>query len=204
MGFTKEEEGLRLLMGQVTREGLGRIRLLNGKSQVNSAKEGGAYFALIMLICFLGYQDYNRGNQIEQQKHQIADVTKKLAEMPQNGTLEQQANCAKRADFVFKDGGWKPEDMATNINHYNPQMNRCFVEIDNRDVHTAKGELIVGKNLFDAFEGRQYGGYAWISQKDKKYWEVKPMECWVLSKGGEKQECSSDDEFDKLAKQYLQ
>lgn len=174
------------------------------REQGFTAFVGTIIFLLVALLCFLWFQKYKADILIAGERTEIAELKRKVAEAPQNGTIDQQAACSKQADLVLKDGGWKPENMALNTNHYNPKMNQCFVEIDSTDAASIKGKVSNSKVLSDAFENKVYGSYVWISQEGKKYWEVKPMECWVLSKSGEKQRCESDDEFNELAKQYLQ
>jgi hypothetical protein len=60
------------------------------------------------------------------------------------------------------------------------------------------------KNLSDAFEGKVYGSYVWVNTQHKKFWEVDPMECYVVSPTGERKECKSSDEYDSLSSAYLE
>lgn len=112
-------------------------------------------------------------------------------------TLEEQEKCAKQAHEVFKLGGWDKKLTTDFSNHYNVQLNRCFVEIDNDEYPWTH------RIFSDAFEGGVYAAYSWRVDENKKYWEVPPIECWVNDASGKKQQCKSNEEFDALLKPYL-
>jgi hypothetical protein len=65
-----------------------------------------------------------------------------------------------------------------------------------------KGRIWQNKDLFDAYELKNYVSFAWLSDPVKKYWEVKPVECHVDMASGEKKICQSADEFDELVKTW--
>lgn len=46
------------------------------------------------------------------------------------------------------------------------------------------------RNVFDAFEGKEYGAFAWHPEEDKKYWQVPRFECEVTLLSGEKKSSS--------------
>ena len=98
--------------------------------------------------------------------------------------------------------GFKPNNMASFVNHYNAKLNTCFVQVDSMDISNPK-VIWTHRVVSDAFEGKSYGQYDWHTEKDKKYWDVPPFHCSVVSLGGEEQTCTSDDEFKNLVKVYM-
>jgi hypothetical protein len=59
------------------------------------------------------------------------------------------------------------------------------------------------KTLGDAYERKVFGEYAWVSDKHKKAWEVRPIQCHVIMPSGENKVCASGDEFDALSATYM-
>jgi hypothetical protein len=107
--------------------------------------------------------------------------------------------------LVFERRGlvsYKPKDMAGYENHYNAKLNKCFILTQSTSTNFAP-TIWTYKSLFDAFEGKSYGEYAWHTVKNKKFWEVPPFQCKVLLQSGEEQICKSDEEFQELTKSYM-
>jgi len=100
-----------------------------------------------------------------------------------------------------KNAGYQPQDLSGYENHYNLKMNKCFVIIQSSKID-ASG-IFVYKTLSDAFEGKSYAEYAWLNNKGKKYWEVKPFVCTVKLPSGNEKNCNSSDEFEELIKVYM-
>ena len=119
-------------------------------------------------------------------------------------TLDKQAMCSAQATKAFADMGYPKDAIAGYQNHYNARLNKCFIEVSNTDPKVSPGTIWTYRFVFDAFEGKQYGTYSWHTEKDKKYWEVKPFECEVVLPSGEKQFCNSDDEFTQLIRVYME
>jgi hypothetical protein len=119
---------------------------------------------------------------------------------PQNRALveyEMQRKCSADAKsfFDYIEGSSPSKGTDELSNHYNGKLNRCFALITHgitnvNDIYT--------KTLFDAVERKQYASYAWASRKDKKYWEVPPLECKTLDA-----QCSSEEQFDAWVKPYM-
>ncbi len=99
--------------------------------------------------------------------------------------------------------GYKPKHLAGYENHYNTKLNECFIMVQNTDA-TYAPTIWTHKSLFDAYEGKTYGEYSWHTVKNKKYWEVPPFMCRVVSPSGADQFCKSDDEFQELIKIYME
>jgi hypothetical protein len=119
-------------------------------------------------------------------------------------TLDQQAKCADQARRAFADLGYGRKVMAGYQSHYDTRLNKCFIEVSNTDTQVSPGTIWTFRSVQDAFEGKQYGTYAWHTEKDKKYWEVAPFECEVLLPSGEQQFCTSDREFTMLIGIYME
>lgn len=121
---------------------------------------------------------------------------------PQVASMEQQSQCAKQATTAFKQSGWSTSKLADATNHYNARLGKCFVEITDTTIengHPSHSDIVS-----DAFEGKVYGSYEWINVTNKQFWEVPPTECEVIMPSGETKYCKSSDEFEELARVYMQ
>jgi hypothetical protein len=107
--------------------------------------------------------------------------------------LEEQAQCAAQAHEAFKLYGWEKEPGASFVNHYNEKLNKCFVEIASLGPSSGTSKVVI-----DAYEGTDYGDYFWVPAKDKKWWEVPPIQCLVKLPSGERKVCTSSAEFSAL------
>lgn len=119
-------------------------------------------------------------------------------------TLDQQAKCAARARKDFDDWSYSVKEGADFVSHYNPNLDRCFVQFQHTVGAAQANPLWFYRELFDAFEGKMYAKYAWKTEKDKKYWDVPPAWCEVTFPNGSKQTCHSDDEFMEMVKVYME
>ncbi len=98
--------------------------------------------------------------------------------------------------------GKQDSPMADYWSHYDPRRQRCFSLITTTTL--GNGSSLTTKLLTDAFDGKDYAGYSWASDKVKKYWEVPPMECYWLDEAAKKVVCKSSDEFNEGVKQYME
>jgi hypothetical protein len=151
-----------------------------------------AAFGILSLIL------YSQAAALREQRRQLQELNAKLESKSKTTSLELQAECAKQAHEAFKLNGWEGNQWASFTNHYNEKLNKCFVEIENTDTKTSPGKIGVTNTVSDAFEGKVYGQYIWISEKNKQYFEVPPFQCEVTLTSGEKKICRSSDEFDAL------
>jgi hypothetical protein len=119
----------------------------------------------------------------------------------QQASRDLQEKCSKQAQIFF-DRSLKKKQMASFINHYNVKLNRCFIQTE-QYVPQQNGAMIY-KAVTDAYEGKDFASYIWRSDKEKKYWEVAPIECKVTLPSGDEKICASSDEFDELVKTYMQ
>ena len=137
--------------------------------------------------------------KIAQLEKQNKELAAKLESASKSGILDLQEKCAKQARELFKSDGWEKEKMASFTNHYNQRLNKCFVQVESTHDGTWTSTFVA-----DAFEGKGYGQYYWESVRGKKYWEVPPFRCKVMSLGGEETDCHSDEEFKTAMKQYME
>jgi hypothetical protein len=155
---------------------------------------------LAIAVCVLGFMVHSLNVTVNtlKQPQKSADST------PTVPSIELQSRCAKQAEEVFKSGGWSRKSFADYISHFNVKLGRCFVEIS--DTTADKATASSSRSLSDAFEGKEYGSYVWVNvlSQHKKYWEVAPTECKVTMPSGEEKTCQSIEEFDTLAKAYME
>ena len=158
-----------------------------------------AIVLLIIAVTAIGIFAYYQFNLLQELKARLEQPVSTTA------NLDLQQRCARQAREEFTYEGWDKQPMASFANHYNSDLNKCFLEIENTSQSNTTLDVInISKTLSDAFEGKAFAQYMWQSQKGKKYWEVPPFICTVtLPSGGEKI-CHSSDEFDELIKVYMQ
>ena len=164
----------------------------------------GISLLLLAVVVVLGVYAYRQTGIITAQQGQLATLTSRAStadDRARPASLDLQAKCAEQARKAFVQSGFKATDGAGYENHYNTKLNKCFVDVQNTSTQAAT--VWTYRNVYDAFEGKPYGTYAWRTVGDKKYWEVAPVICEVTSPTGEKQLCHSDKEFAKLIKVYM-
>lgn len=164
----------------------------------------GLSLLLLAVVVALGVVAYRQSETIATQQDQLAALASRASaadERARSASLDFQAKCAEQARKAFLQSGFKPTDGADYENHYSTKLNKCFVHVQNTTTHATT--FWIHRNVYDAFEGKPYGTYAWHTVGEKKYWEVAPVICEVISPTGDKQVCHSDDEFTKLVKVYL-
>ena len=160
---------------------------------------------LLLVVCVgLGLLSYWQATDLRQQRERVRQLSLGQESMSKTIALDLQGKCANQAREEFKLYGWNAHEMAGVSNHYNPKLGKCLMLIEDMDAKTVRGQVTTSKTLSDAFEGKVYASYIWSTQKDKKYWEVPPLECKVTPLSGEEQTCHSDAEFDALIKQYME
>lgn len=159
---------------------------------------------LLIAVGFLGMLAYSQDNTIREQKLSLQDLTAKLQASSTKASLDLQEKCARQARAEFKESGWEKEAMASFINHYDDELNKCFLLVTNTSPSASTpGQFLTNAILTDAFESKAFGMFMTESQKDKKYWEVKPFMCYVVAPSGEQQKCESRGEFDGMIQRYI-
>jgi hypothetical protein len=79
--------------------------------------------------------------------------------------------------------------------HYFTKTGKCLVLVETSD-------MLAG--AISTTEGRPYATYVWMSQKDKKYWEVPPTACELSPSLREKKQCKTREEFDAFVAGYME
>jgi hypothetical protein len=159
---------------------------------------------LVLAVAVLCSFAYSQNAGLQQQQKEVKQLQAKLDAISKTAPIELREKCARQAREEFKLYGWDKEAMAGVLNHYDLKLDKCFMMIQSADAKSVRGTIITSKNLYDAFEGKEYGSYIWSTQKDKKYWEVPPLACKVTLPSGQEKVCHSSDEFDELVKQYME
>src|SRR5262249_10264235 len=112
--------------------------------------------------------------------------------------MKLDAECAKQALRTFNQAKADSPEYAnsTYANHYSRKHKKCFVCIDWSG--TLAGVAAWGTILEDAYEHKVYGRYQVRNRDNKKFWEVRPDDCWLAPDGEliNGRACSSDAEFD--------
>jgi hypothetical protein len=162
------------------------------------------FLLLLAAVAALGLLAYRQNDIIAAQQGQLAVLASRASAADvraKSASLELQAKCAEQARKAFAESGFKPTDGAIFENHYSAKLNKCFVHVQNTAATSTTTWTY--RNVYDAFEGKAYGAYAWHTVGEKKYWEVPPVTCEVISPTGDKQLCHSDEEFTTLVKVYM-
>ncbi len=156
---------------------------------------------VFLLVCAaLAYREHEATANLEQLRVALAAETKLVAEQD----LHMQHDCAAQALIEFRRENLPNSSVISDhfTNHYNASLNKCLM--------VPQTTMVMGttpstaKVLYDAFEGKDYGNYMWINSQGKQFWEVAPTECSVTNPSGREHKCASSEEFDNLAKQYMQ
>jgi len=133
---------------------------------------------------------------------------------PRLATLAQQKMCADQAKRAFnesdaskpiRDKTMRRVSPAEYTSHYDAKANVCYIMVRENDIFDKDNEKTVSNSMvvYDAFEGRVYANYLWFSQKDKKYWEVAPMDCNIKPRGQDEITCKSSEEFQHLVDKHF-
>lgn len=145
---------------------------------------------LVIAVAVLGVVVYRQGQEL---KHQPTA----LKGEPAHVSLELQGQCAKQAEIEFKREGYTQTVFDYFENHYNAGMGKCFITVHHNAYEN--GSSTVSLLLVDAYEGKVYGTFTLITgPKGNPY-----RACYVVQTSGGEKKCQSQDEFDELAKAYM-
>lgn len=160
-----------------------------------------AIVLLVIAVGLLGLLAYLQTAALRRQRRQVQDLTAKLESSGQTtASFELQQKCAKQArEFLSQ---FDNRAVVESLNHYNVGLNKCFVET--RSMSFSNWGHTESKVLTDAFEGRDYGSYIFVSERNKADFVVPPVECKVTLPSGQETICRSSAEFDALVKQYME
>jgi hypothetical protein len=134
----------------------------------------------------------------------VVSVTEAQAQQ-KHAALSEQKMCADQAKKFYNGTSYSDNNKKAVKNeftsHYDAPEKVCYVRINYNLLNGQ--QLSVGSYIFDAFEGRNLASYIWISEPKKKYWEVKPVLCWVKPIGDKKADCESSAEFETLVDKHF-
>lgn len=154
---------------------------------------------LVSLMLFGTGCNQDKIARLERENKELAE---KLDSLAKAANLDMQAKCANQATNMFKESGLGKERISSYTNHYQPKLNKCFVKFSTLK-HEGKGTSIY-MSIQDAFEGKGYAEYYWINNQGQQAWQVKPFLCKVTLLSSKETNCQSQEEFDELAKVYME
>jgi hypothetical protein len=139
---------------------------------------------------------------------ELRELRKQLADKTANDRFKLQEACANRAESIFHQSGYgqiglQSDGKSTVVyqNHYNDNLKKCFMTIETTTLDENHTTI---RFLMDALEQREYAEYTWMSAKDKKYWEVPPIICWLWSSLDDKTPCHSEEEYNTFVARYME
>jgi hypothetical protein len=155
---------------------------------------------LVITVAVLGLYAYHQREALRQQRRQFQELNAQLHATTNIASIELQERCAKRAQEFLSQ--FITRDLVETRTHFNEGFNTCFVET--RTVRFDFGNRSESRVLQDAVDGRDYGSYIFISERNKADSAVPPVVCKVMLPTGERKTCHSLEEFDALVKQYME
>jgi hypothetical protein len=155
---------------------------------------------LVFAVAVLGRYAYHQRSTLQQQQSRLQELNAKLHATTEIASIELQGKCAKQAqEFLSK---FITFDLVETRAHFNEGSNTCFVET--RTVKFDFGKRNESGVLQDAVEGKDYGSYIFVSERNNPDLAVAPVVCKVMLPSGEKKTCHSIKEFDALVKPYME
>jgi hypothetical protein len=140
-------------------------------------------------------------DKIADLEKQNKELATKLEAVAKQNNLDLQSKCAAQARVEFDSEGWdKRTSTVSYINHYNPRLNKCFIEVTVVNNQLIHGVLYHSIYVSDAFEGKDYGSYYGRATIP----EGQPTLCDITMPSGEETVCHSKDEFTAGMKQYIE
>ncbi len=137
-------------------------------------------FILLVVVAVLLYQRRDRGG--------VKSVD------PAPTSFEKQRECSLLAEQTFHRNGFSQVGIANFHNHFNGNLQQCFVSIEDTDLSAGYFSM----TLLNAAENNQRGFYYKATSTPS------PSECYVVSAAGAKHECKSETEYRQLLKSFLE
>jgi hypothetical protein len=151
----------------------------------------------LLLAAALGVFARRQTIALREQRQLVQQLSAKLDVVARSANLDLQQRCAEQALKTWKTGGWEKLKNSTYSNHYNEQMNKCFMRIDN-SLDDKSGATFTSDRIIDANEGKVYGELTWKLEESGN-----AMRCKATIPTGEEINCTSPEEFDQLASAYM-
>lgn len=152
---------------------------------------------LFATVVALGIFARRQTIELRDERARDRQLNAKLDLLSKNANLDLQARCAEQALKTWKSGGWEKLKNATYSNHYNQSMNKCFMRIEN-SIPDRSGAVFASDRIVDAYEGKVYGEMTWRLDAAGN-----AMRCSATLPTGEQVQCTSPEEFDSLAGQFM-
>jgi hypothetical protein len=119
-----------------------------------------------------------------------------VALMTPLANLADQERCERRAAAFFKEHEWgvyRPQNGF--VNHYNPLLAKCFIEVSWMGEPTPGYEPVAWSEVYDVFEDVMYAEMLGSV--------FRPGLCRVRTQKAERVRCHSKEEYDMLVARYL-
>jgi hypothetical protein len=154
----------------------------------------------LLTVLLLVSCDNERTNKLEKQNQEL------LAEVKKDNAVadyDLQAKCAHDSKIWFNENWGHPEKdtlLLNYSNHYNKRLNKCFIIVEYH--HSLFGlSWANNESVWDIYENSEYGSVIvthMIYQNPEFREEESVGSCKVYGK-----DCKTLDEFDNLARPYL-
>jgi hypothetical protein len=164
-------------------------------------------FLLLPLVFFVACTNQKDKDRIAELEKQVKELKEQSHQQQKSAGLDSQQQCSEGAHKTYISQGWdKPEKGAFNsyTNHFNENLNRCFIEINSSQVMPSEGRIFSSRQLSDAFEGKMYSEIYINKLKTDLPGSLPVFKCDLTSLTGESKSCSSVAEYEHFIKQYME
>lgn len=159
-------------------------------------------FVILTVLLLVGCDTNERISKLEKQNQElIAEIKRGQAA----AHFDMQAKCARDSKVWFNEN-WGRGDKGTlslsYINHYNKNLNKCFIEVEYH--YKLGGESWTNhESLWDIYENTQYGEFSvthmvYLVKSEGYHDEPSVGLCEVYGK-----KCKTVDEFNDLVRPYI-
>jgi len=155
--------------------------------------------AIVLTLVWLLYIERATNSQLQSQ---YAELSSKFSDKTARENFELRQKCALQGGNLFRQLGYKLNDLALLQTHYNAKLNKCFLEFD-YTTSSADGLENV-RYLLDAIEQKEYAEYIWKSEKGRPFLAVPPLSCKLNPSSGDKSICKSEDEYEAFVAHYME
>jgi hypothetical protein len=157
---------------------------------------------LLAIVLALAWRLYIERAINSQLQSQLAELSSKLTDKAALENFELRQKCALQGGNLFRQLGYKLNDLALLQTHYNAKLNKCFLAFD----YTTSGAegLENVKYLLDAIEQREYAEYIWKSEKDRPFLAVPPLSCKLIPSSVDTRICKSEEEYRAFVAHYME
>lgn len=143
---------------------------------------------IIVLVVALGFFYFNK------------QTTKNVSD------IDFQTKCATQAKSFFEYylSNLKDREGYEYSNHYNSNLNKCFVLLWRSFDLTGPVTVMNNTHLYDAVEKKEYGNYALVIRPGASSTEM--FDCKMFPDGNQRNSktCKTEEEFDAFIKPYVE